>query len=751
MIRRLMFFFESSIRNKLTVGLPLVIAFVVLFLFTISLLTLRQSVFNHVISEFKNRFQFLTAYLDDTDLDFKQRELLFKGMSYVQTFDGEGTVHLQRGDLSDYQFQHNRIDKIIEKTPQEMTIRDVTIDGRRFIELDQWVNKKRLVAGFSLAPARHLLLVQTFILFGIALATVFSCYAVIVALGHLFSDPLCKLTEEAGKMAFNGVCVKPLSLAYRKDEVGKLASELNGLMVKIGRQQNELAENKAKIELGHVATQVAHDIRGPLSSMQTALGFFGEMKMEDKKFNDVMNLLQLSSKRLTGIADGLLKKHTGNEEQAVIFSLHKILDELIGEYHSQHKAITFTKKYPSRSVELHGDPTKLQRVFGNIIKNAAEAMEYKGTVTIKTEIKEDAAVISIADTGPGMSSETLERVLGGGYTEGKRDGYGIGMTVVRETVKENGGNLTATSEIGKGTTFFISLPLPDKEKTVIEEITLHVQESEPLIIIDDDPSLREQWRMVLEEKGKQALLCESYEDFQNQKITTNISQTAVVDYHFDNSEKTGADILRLLKQQGFTNLYLCTAEYWKPSVQKLAEDLNVTLCPKPLPRIEIKTMDHGPLTMDQQRKTKEVKQSPVGTKGDCFVATAPRNDKESCHDKKSGYTVLVIDDDEGVRMSWEMMQAKLGIADLHCYPNMEEMQSNGVDLDAVDIAFVDKNIEGSAFSGAAVLLFLKEKCAGKLVLASGENEKELRKNPQFNNADFITQDKVPSSLSKFLN
>ncbi|OGQ45387.1 MAG: hypothetical protein A3H42_02295 [Deltaproteobacteria bacterium RIFCSPLOWO2_02_FULL_46_8] len=101
-------------------------------------------------------------------------------------------------------------------------------------------------------------------------------------------------------------------------------------------------------------------------------------------------------------------------------------------------------------------------------------------------------------------------------------------------------------------------------------------------------------------------------------------------------------------------------------------------------------------------------------------------------------------------MSWEMMRAKLGINHLHCYPNMEAMKGNGVDLNAVDIAFVDKNIEGSAFSGAAVLSFLKEKCAGKLVLASGENEKELRKDPQFNNADFITQDKVPSSLSKFL-
>ena len=731
-------FFRRSIRNKFILVLPLTVIICLGLPFALSIFSLRQQITEHFVKVGKHHINLLEKQFADPTKEKLYEEAVFgHDMLYLEIKDSRGEREFLRTLKDGLQYEHRFTKEIFPKT-DSITVKKMVVDGESVLEFTKDVGKEKLIVGISLSALNHLLLQQTVTILLISLLAVGSLIIVIILMSYFITRPVVQLTQETEAIAEGQQ--KRISISSQKplDEVGRLAETINHLVGQIDNWEEEAKKMAAEIAFGKVATQVAHDIRGPLSSMQTALGFFGEMKVEDKKFNDVMNLLQLSSKRLTGIADGLLKKHTGREEQAVIFSLHKILDELIGEYHSQYKAITFTKKYPSRSVELHGDPAKLQRVFGNIIKNAAEAMEYKGTVTIKTEIKEDAAVISIADTGPGMSSETLKRVLGGGYTEGKRDGHGIGMTVVRETVKENGGKLTGTSEIGKGTTFFITLPLPAQDQLQIEQITIHVQESDPIIIIKDDPSLREQWRMVLEEKGEQALLCESYEDFARQKITPNISHTAVVDYHFDNSEKTGADILRLLKPQGFTNLYLCTAEYWKPSVQKLAEDLGVTLCPKPLPRIVIASVNPSP--------------QPSPTRGEGAISiSSPLAGEDKGEGGKRGYTVLVIDDDEGVRMSWEMVQAKLGINHLHCYPNMEAMKGNGVDLNAVDIAFVDKNIEGSAFSGAAVLSFLKEKCAGKLVLASGENEKELRKNPQFNNADFITQDKVPSSLSKFFN
>lgn len=475
--------------------------------------------------------------------------------------------------------------------------------------------------------------------------------------------------------------------------------------------------------LGKIATQVAHDIRSPLSSMQAALGYLGNITIADPKATDVLNLLELSAKRLTGIADDLLKKHKGDgENNKIIFSLHHILDELVGEYQGreEYKDLRFVKAYASQAIQIYGDRAKLQRAFGNIIKNAVEAMENRGAITLSTAKPNGKVEVSITDTGPGIPADKLARILEGGFTEGKKDGHGIGTKVVKEVIMEFGGDITAKSELGKGTAFVIELPLPSvaenqsaqREKTAMESFTLELaSDRELVLVVDDDAGLREQWRLILKDHGVETILCESYEDVIRQKIGSTLTQTAIIDYHFDNSEKSGAEVIQYLQGQGFKRLVLCTAEYWKPSVQKLTNDLNAKLCPKPLPKISFQ------------------------------VENVNRVDK--------GYKVLVIDDDEGIRLSWELLQEKRDIEKLFVFANLETLIVEKVNLKIVDIAFVDKNIDGSKYSGAEVVQYLKSRGVAKVVLASGESEKELRKNTALAQADFISSEKIPSSFKEF--
>lgn len=506
-----------------------------------------------------------------------------------------------------------------------------------------------------------------------------------------------------------------LSRVSKIEEIVSLRSSIETMIVELvgahQREQQFLAER----EVTKVATQVAHDIRSPLSSMQAALGYFNKMKITDPKAPGALNLLELSANRLTSIADNLLKKHKGQKDDKILFNLHKVLDELIGEYQAREefKEMKFVKHYVSQAVQLVGDRSKLQRAFGNIIKNAVEAMQSIGTMTITTQLGEEGVLVSLADTGPGIAKDKLDKILQGGFTEGKQDGHGIGMKVVSETVKELRGNLTAESKIGKGTTFIIHLPTPseetrtnvEKEKELIEQMTLNVPVKKPVLVVDDDPSLREQWRMVLNDHGVETILCESHEDLlQNIAVMTK-TKTAIVDYTFHNSKMTGEDVIRYLQSNGFNNLTLCTAEYWRPDMHRLAKELGVQLCPKPLPRILVTT--------------------------------------------GNGYTVLVIDDDKGIRLTWEFQQEKLGIKVLHSYANLEALQSNGIELATIDIAFVDKNIEGSQFSGAQVVEFLKAKGIAKIVLASGEDAATLKADPQFAKADYILNEKIPQDMKQF--
>lgn len=507
---------------------------------------------------------------------------------------------------------------------------------------------------------------------------------------------------------------------------------LIGVLSKIKTIRTELDKAKTKEletvrseELGKLATQVAHDMRGPLSSLKAASDQLENYPRTDPHLQNYLNLLTLSTSRLTTMANSLLLKYKGGQTEKTIFSLHHILDELVGEYQGQeqYRGIKFDKQYHTQAIELYGERAKLQRAFGNIIKNGVEAMKKIGAVTVRTTSENGLTAVSIKDTGPGISPEKLERVLAGGFTEGKKEGHGIGLTVVRETVAEFGGKLWAESNLGEGTSFYIQLPLPSpeilqkspREETAMEKFTLQVFEKEPVIVIDDDPSLREQWRLVLVSQKREVILCESYEDFERQKLSPQISKTAIIDYHFENSEMNGADIVRALLEKNFTNLYLCTAEYWKPSIQKLAKELNVQLCPKPLPKISVKI---------KKAIVKETKE-------------------------KGGYKVLVIDDDETIRLAWELMDRKLKIEKLYTFRDLESFQSQPVDLKLIDIAFVDKNIVGSQFSGAEVVKHLKANGVPKVILASGESQDSLQNDPQLAQADFIISEKIPDSFKEF--
>lgn len=104
-------------------------------------------------------------------------------------------------------------------------------------------------------------------------------------------------------------------------------------------------------------------------------------------------------------------------------------------------------------------PIDLQRVVGNIVTNAIEAMHGAGQLRITTASHGATAQIAIEDTGPGMPPEILTKVLQGGFTHGKADGNGVGMTVVRTIVEKAGGRVEARSTVGQGTTFLLQFPL----------------------------------------------------------------------------------------------------------------------------------------------------------------------------------------------------------------------------------------------------------------------------------------------------
>jgi two-component system NtrC family sensor kinase len=107
---------------------------------------------------------------------------------------------------------------------------------------------------------------------------------------------------------------------------------------------------------------------------------------------------------------------------------------------------------------LLGNELQLKQVFMNLVRNALDAMPERGILTICTRMLNSHVQIQVVDTGCGIADENLEKVFSLPFTT-KREGYGIGLHIVKSIVSKHGGEVKVKSQVGEGTTFTVRLPI----------------------------------------------------------------------------------------------------------------------------------------------------------------------------------------------------------------------------------------------------------------------------------------------------
>ena len=247
-------------------------------------------------------------------------------------------------------------------------------------------------------------------------------------------------------------------LAEGSQELRVLADGFNRMA-----QSVELAAQREKIiaeekSFSALASQVVHDLRSPLTSLQTAAQYFSIKENLSSDDSEMLGLLTRGTKKVRLIADDLLERRNKHRLSPSID-----INETLAEIAQDYKATVAAEI----EIKLNLSPSKLlvaaqkidvQRAVSNIVNNALEAIGTEGTLIIKTDKRGFFAAIEITDTGPGMTEEILNKALEGNFTHAKPGGSGIGMTIVREVVKKYHGILSAESTPGTGTTFTIKLP-----------------------------------------------------------------------------------------------------------------------------------------------------------------------------------------------------------------------------------------------------------------------------------------------------
>jgi len=233
---------------------------------------------------------------------------------------------------------------------------------------------------------------------------------------------------------------------------------LNNLSTAPSFEQN-LQRLDRLASLGALSASMAHEIKNGMVAVKTFVDLLAQKNQEAELTEVVGRELQ----RINAIVTQMLRFAAPKAETFATVHVHDLLDRSLRllQHQTGAKMISLQRNFQAASDMVCGDDAQLQQVFMNLLLNAIEAMGANGMLTVSTEITGDKQLtIQIQDTGAGIAPENLTRLFKPFFTT-KTNGTGLGLAISRRIVLEHHGAIEVRSEIGKGSTFMLSLPVSD--------------------------------------------------------------------------------------------------------------------------------------------------------------------------------------------------------------------------------------------------------------------------------------------------
>jgi len=250
------------------------------------------------------------------------------------------------------------------------------------------------------------------------------------------------------------------------DEFETLGQAFNEMSRKLKEGRALLVQSAKMGAVGQMAAGVVHEIGQPLTSIS---GLIDLLKIsnpteESKKHLDLM---KSEMDRLVGIISRFKTFARVSEEKMVPLSLNQVVEGtaalLAHQMEMKHMDCVVDKA--QNLPAIMGDQNSLQQVLINLMINAVDALEEKKggsrTIHVSTSLEGDNVILRIADNGPGIPEEMQERIFDPFFTtkkEGK--GTGLGLAIIGSILNQHGAHVSVESEVGSGTTFVITFPVP---------------------------------------------------------------------------------------------------------------------------------------------------------------------------------------------------------------------------------------------------------------------------------------------------
>ncbi len=302
------------------------------------------------------------------------------------------------------------------------------------------------------------------------------------------------------------------------------------------RLETQLQRAQKMEAIGTLAGGVAHDLNNVLSALVTYPELLLMEIPEDSPLRKPLLTMQKSGEKAAAIVQDLLTLARRGVFVEKVMNLNHIVSEYLispeyGNLKDFHPNVKVETELKEDLLHVLGSPVHLSKTVMNLVSNAHEAMPDGGTILISTENRYvdqrirgyddvqggDYVVLTVSDTGVGISSEDMERIFEPFYTKkvmGK-SGTGLGMAVVWGTVKDHKGYIDIESTEGKGTTFTLYFPVTRKEPAS-DKAALYIEDymgkGESILLVDDIEEQRDMGSRILKKLGYTVTLVSSGEE-----------------------------------------------------------------------------------------------------------------------------------------------------------------------------------------------------------------------------------------------
>jgi len=322
---------------------------------------------------------------------------------------------------------------------------------------------------------------QTALVFlSIALIGVLVSTVLAYLLSRSISGPIKKLVQASMEVAGGNLDTKVEITT--SDELGKLAHTFNKMALALRERDDKLKEfTRSKIMeserlalIGQLAANVAHELNNPLQGIVTYSHLLLEELPHDDPSRDSLEKIVIQADRSRDIIRGLLDFSRQRKPDKTLCDVNNVLKGCVSllEKQALFHNIQITSNLDEKLPLTIIDPSQIERVFINIIVNAADAMDGNGKLNLATRFEpvDHCIEVEFTDTGHGIEKENLEKIFDPFFTtKDTGHGVGLGLAISFGIIKEHKGTISVESEVGKGTTFIVRLPVTAEEESTKNE------------------------------------------------------------------------------------------------------------------------------------------------------------------------------------------------------------------------------------------------------------------------------------------